>query len=193
MSYYKLSPSPDMSDAAFATWENGFSADEIAKIRMLGDAMLLAPAVIGDGVVDPAIRKSNVAWIAATDQTMWIYDKLAFIARRINAQFFNLDVDCFVEDLQYTVYNGDGDYYGWHIDKGLTPAPRKLSLSMHLSDPSEFEGGDLQIQTGPAPLTLEKVQGMVRFFPRYVLHLVTPVTRGTRRSLVAWLCGPRFR
>jgi PKHD-type hydroxylase len=193
MSYYKLVPPPDLNDNAFATWENGFSAEEVAGIRRIGDAMLLAPAVISGGIVDKEIRKSTVAWISENDQTRWLYDKLGFIARQINAQFFNLDIDCFIEDLQYTVYEEGGDHYGWHVDKGLTPAPRKLSMVLHLSDPTEFDGGELQIQTGPNPTTLGKVQGLVNIFPSYVLHQVTPVTRGTRRSLVAWLCGPRFR
>ncbi len=193
MSYYKLAPSPDLRDASFATWEGGFTPEQIKRIREYGDSLLLAPANISGGVVDPNIRKSNVAWIAATDQTMWIYDQLGFIARNLNAQFFGFDIECFLEDLQYTVYEDVGGHYGWHIDKGLTPVPRKLSLVLHLSDPSEFDGGDLQIMTGVEPRTLEKTQGMVNCFPSYVLHQVTPVTRGTRRSLVAWLSGPCFR
>ncbi len=194
MSYYKLAPPVDHREAAFATWEGGFSEIEIARIRSIGDNLLLTPAVIGGGEINPGIRKSNVAWISATEQQVWIYDKLGYIARQLNGQFFDFDIDCFLEDLQYTVYEADGGHYGWHVDKGgNSPAPLKLSRVLHLSDPSEYEGGDLQIRTGPEPLTLEKKQGMVNCFPSYVLHQVTPVTRGTRRSLVAWLCGPRFR
>jgi PKHD-type hydroxylase len=74
---------------------------------------------------------------------------------------------------------------------GPRKARRKLSLVCQLSDPSEYEGGELQINTGEI-FTPEKQKGTVILFPSYLLHRVTPVTKGTRRSLVLWIEGPAF-
>ena len=70
---------------------------------------------------------------------------------------------------------------------------RKLSLVVQLSDPEDYEGGDLEIYTGHEPLVVKKKKGMTAFFPSYQLHGVTPVTKGTRYSLVVWVHGPAFR
>ena len=65
---------------------------------------------------------------------------------------------------------------------------------MLLSDPSEFEGGELQVKTCSDQIsTLETKKGRAWFFPSYTLHRVTPVTKGVRRSLVLWSGGPEFR
>ena len=67
-------------------------------------------------------------------------------------------------------------------------------MVLMLSDPSEFEGGQLEIKTdSDNPITLEQKRGRAWFFPSYVLHRVTPVTKGTRRSLVLWIGGPEFK
>jgi PKHD-type hydroxylase len=69
-----------------------------------------------------------------------------------------------------------------------------LSISVQLSDPSEYEGGDLQFSLyGDRTVIAEKEQGTMVIFPSYMRHRVTPVTRGTRRSLVTWITGPPFR
>jgi PKHD-type hydroxylase len=62
-----------------------------------------------------------------------------------------------------------------------------------LSDPSEYDGGDLEIWTGTEPKVLDKTKGIVHAFPSFVMHRVTPVTRGVRRTLVIWIAGPKFR
>jgi PKHD-type hydroxylase len=73
-------------------------------------------------------------------------------------------------------------------------APRKLSMAMLLSDPSEFEGGEFQVKTTSDDVqTLEVKKGRAWFFPSYMLHRVTPVTKGVRRSLVLWVGGPQFK
>ena len=63
-----------------------------------------------------------------------------------------------------------------------------------LSNPSEFEGGQLQIKANnDEPINLEMKRGRAWFFPSYTLHTVTPVTRGIRKSLVLWVGGPEFK
>ena len=69
---------------------------------------------------------------------------------------------------------------------------RKLSMSCLLTDPSEFEGGNLQVQTSDTPYDVKLEKGDIVIFPSYVLHRVSPVTKGVRHSLVAWANGSAF-
>ena len=92
--------------------------------------------------------------------------------------------------IQYSVYTEqEQGYYDWHVDMGPHHA-RKLSLVCHLSDPSEYEGGELQINSSGRIIDTEKGIGNVIIFPSYLLHRVTPVTRGVRKTLVLWVKGP---
>ena len=70
---------------------------------------------------------------------------------------------------------------------------RKLSVSLLLSDPDDYDGGDLQFKFGEEEQTAERERGMMTLFLSWSLHRVTPVTRGTRYSLVAWTSGPPFK
>ena len=117
---------------------------------------------------------------------------------------YEFDLNGF-EAIQYTVYNEEGEQrYDLHMDTILgtdksmdLPETRKLSLSMVLSDPSEYEGGKFQLQTGSPEedklMTVEQLKGRVIGFPSFLLHRVSPVTKGTRKSLVVWVEGPKFK
>ena len=71
-------------------------------------------------------------------------------------------------------------------------SPRKLTLVLQLSDPSEYEGGELQSLTSLQPGTVNKKKGIIAAFPSWTLHQVTPVTKGVRKTLVIWVAGPQF-
>ena len=64
---------------------------------------------------------------------------------------------------------------------------------MQLSDPSEYEGGELKLYNGHEPITIKREKGLIVFFPSYTLHEVTPVTKGERYTLVGWVHGPAFK
>jgi PKHD-type hydroxylase len=197
MSIYNLSPGPAFNQENWAYWENGWSQNEIYQIRNVGEKFINneSKATVDSGVVDKEIRRSKTSWLKADSESIWIYDKLGFIVRRLNSQFFQFDISGFVEDLQYTVYDGNEEgFYDWHVDAGPnTDSPRKLSMVVQLSEPDEYEGGDLQLWWGGEPITVKKELGFTVVFPSYVLHKVSPVTKGVRRTLVVWLSGPRFR
>lgn len=196
MSVYQFVPSPDKStnECLHAWWNDGFTSREIKDIISIGDDYAQDDSTIDNGRTDNVIRKSKVAWINNNTRTTWLYDRMAFIARQLNGQFFDFDLYGFVEDFQYTVYGEDGDHYTWHMDKGrTTSSPRKLSLVLQLSDPSEYDGGDLEIFTGNQSTILEKKKGIIHAFPSFVMHRVTPVTRGVRKTLVIWVAGPKFK
>jgi PKHD-type hydroxylase len=71
---------------------------------------------------------------------------------------------------------------------------RKLSISIQLTDPEEYEGGELKLYDGEEEgVLMDKTQGTLIIFPSYVLHEVMPVTKGTRNSLVTWVTGKQFK
>lgn len=199
MSVYHLLPSPAfIGESNFATWENGFTDDQIQRIIDICEQYTKIKAgVSGENEIVENIRKTEVAWIDHTSDTTFMYDGIGHIARQLNGQFFGFDIWGFQEHFQYTVYGEEESHYTWHMDRGMSKstgsAPRKLSLVLQLSDPDEYEGGDLQLFTQADPITIEKKKGLVVAFPSFIMHRVTPVTKGTRRTLVVWLAGPSFK
>src|SRR5271155_3151463 len=113
---------------------------------------------------------------------------------------FGVDLS-FLPALQFTEYLADeSGYYDWHIDTFLyaDPVPkathRKLSLIMQLSNPHDYDGGDIELKAYPPPDKLEiRRRGMMLIFPSLLYHRVMPVTRGKRYSIVAWYEGPQWR
>lgn len=201
MSSYIFAPSPtfEVSEHAFVTWENGFTQEELVEILSYCDTLTLNNGTVGGQGYNymSDIRESKVGWIPLNDKSQLIYDRLAYILRNLNGQFYKFDLYGFSEDLQYTVYeeNTKG-HYTWHRDNGVASigaVPRKLSMVLQLSDPSDYEGGDLEIFTAAEPQQVKKAKGLIAAFPSYTLHRVTPVTKGTRKTLVVWATGPSFK
>jgi PKHD-type hydroxylase len=70
---------------------------------------------------------------------------------------------------------------------------RKISLVVQMSDPEDYEGGSLELNTGGPIVEPTKTKGSVIIFPSYLLHRVTPVTSGLRKSLVLWAGGSSLK
>jgi len=159
--------------------------------RSAQDPVLVGPGSLG--TVSDNVRRSNLKWVHNSRETLWIYHKLSHHVSNLNSRFFQFKLTGFGEALQFTNYNStDHGMYNWHVDFGGI-CSRKLSIVLQLSDPADYEGGSLQLNTGNSEIiTIEKRRGMLVAFPSWTLHQVTPVTQGTRQSLVAWLTGPRF-
>ena len=153
---------------------------------------------------DPSIRKTSVHFIA--DEKNKINELAWHFLREANKVQFNYDLT-FFQAIQFAEYK-DGGFYGWHQDaSGIDPdnETRKLSLTLVLSDPNTFEGGELQFYSGDRPMedmgeiTGEQVQqdiqaqGTVVVFDSRDFHRVTPVTKGIRHSVVCWTLGPNFK
>ena len=81
------------------------------------------------------------------------------------------------------------------MDRGYGFSVRKLSVSIQLTDPKKYKGGELKLYDGEDQygVIMNKNQGALVVFPSYVLHEVTPVTKGERNSLVTWVSGNQFK
>ena len=100
-------------------------------------------------------------------------------------------------DLHWKLFlaNEFTNYNEWHMDNDVQgkhqPPVRKISMTLLLSDPSTFEGGELEIMSKGKTAKLK--QGQAMFFASWLQHRVKPVTKGERKSLVMWFGGPSFK
>ena len=183
---------------SFAFCDDIFSEDEINTIIKLGNLYVEENAEIGGStsVVNKDIRSCKLAWMFPHKHTEWIYRKITDVVNQTNDQLFKFDLTK-LETFQFTKYKEEeSGFYEKHTDPMMgpyLPENRKLSLVVQLSDPDEYEGGDLCLYTGKDPTIIQKKKGRVVFFPSYTLHEVTPVTQGTRYTLVGWAHGPAFK
>lgn len=180
----------------FGIWENAFSPAELDAIERYGDSLRKDVANVGGDPAELAkVRVTQVAWIARRPECEWLYAKLDQLVLRLNQLAFRFDLFGLLENMQYTVYaESEGGHYNWHVDQGgeVIPQKRKISISLQLTDEHQYEGCDLEL-VGKDILMASRRRGTLIAFPAYVLHRVTPITRGTRKSLVAWVSGPDFR
>lgn len=185
-----------VSAGEFVQWDDAFSAAELAAIEKYGDSLTPQKADLSDirtGYDD--IRITTVAWIEREPETVWLHQRLEEIVLRLNAEFFRYELFGLSEKFQYTVYNGpEGSHFDWHRDNGnVHVEPRKISLSLQLSDGAAYQGCDLELHSAGHVQTAPRTRGTLIAFPSYVLHRVTPIRSGVRKSLVIWAAGPEFR
>jgi PKHD-type hydroxylase len=150
---------------------------------------------------DESRRRSNVAFIEPDADSAWVFQKIGDAIRHHNQAYYNYDITG-IEHVQFTEYPAGEGYYKPHLDwgagmiMGRGDICRKLSFTIQLSDPKSYEGGDFRVCDGSdfseQSLKLREF-GTIIVFPSWVLHEVTPVTVGTRRSLVGWCLGPDFK
>ena len=142
-----------------------FTYEEIEKILVIGNRLNVSRSETGLGKDCLEHRRSFNSWIYPNEHTSWIYERLSNLIQQNNQLFFNFDLTM-LENLQFTYYS---------------------------SSPDEYEGGELKLYNSSEPDIIKKERGLVVTFPSYTLHEVTPVTKGDRYSLVAWVHGPAFK
>lgn len=178
----------------FMSLELYFLPHEVDRVRALwGDEKAIKAPLSGTETENDELRKSSVMFLEDEPATNWIYQKLAAMAMEINNTRFWFDLLGFNQHLQLTNYTV-GDHFNWHQDFGAGEiSDRKLSLTVQLSDPDEYEGGDLEFMVNHNVVKAPRVKGTIIIFPSFILHRVTPITKGTRKSIVGWVSGPPFR
>jgi|TARA_R100001530_G_scaffold45499_2_gene34304 PKHD-type hydroxylase len=146
------------------------------------------------GNYDAKMRVTTISWIPFKEMP----DMYRIIERtmlQVNRNHFGYEGMQITEVAQFTEYP-KGGFYEWHMDADVNcqyePPVRKISMTILLSNPSEFVGGDLEFMTeGNKPPHL--VQGQAIFFDSMIRHRVNKVKKGIRRSLVMWFGGPPFK
>ena len=175
---------------SYAYCEKLFTKEECEKIIKIAKQRGL---VKGTTKGKSDVRESKVCWLYPSKDLEFAYRKITDVVLDLNKKFFQFDVFGLNEGLQFTNYKAPSDKYGKHIDRAYDFLVRKLSLSIQLTDPNEYEGGELIIYEDDIGLEMKKEQGTLVMFPSWMLHEVKPVTKGERNSLVAWVTGNQFK
>ena len=171
--------------------------------------------------LDKNKRNSKNTWIPTNH---WISGFLWHYVQKANRENFLYDLSHIdAETLQYTRYEKD-EYYNWHKDSSIainyepkmnsisegntidnkevhldylnqkTEYVRKLSFTLQLSSPDDYEGGNVQlIDDGGQSYIAPRQRGCIILFDSRTPHRVLKVTSGTRRSIVGWVVGKRWR
>lgn len=173
-------------------WNIVFSQEECDKIIEICDKLGTQKAVIDNNILNDKIRKSNICFLPENENTKWIFERCCNIVNMINEKYFNYDLIA-IKEIQYTIYE-EGDFYEKHIDTVYESfGTRKLSFSIQLSDPANYEGGELLLYYNNTPVIAKKDRGMMTAFHSLSLHEVKPITKGRRIALVGWVIGPKFK
>ena len=182
---------PPRDQTRLATIEMAFTPDECRQL-IAEFTPQLRPALVEDldASASQGIRRSSAVFVFPGPATGWVFDRLGKAIVEINDTLYGFDATQSREGFQFTRYEV-GEYYGPHFDIGpgrLTE--RKLSLTVQLSAPDDYTGGELVIYP---EFVAAKDQGSMTVFPSFMCHDVRPVQTGVRYSLVSWLAGPPFR
>lgn len=182
--------------------DNFFNDEEIEKIKDCASWYDPIQAGVTNGqedklfVLNPEIRKGDVVFIPHSEKMDWMFRKVRIAIDNLNNIYFRFNI-VFLECFQYSIYNV-GDHYDYHRDvfaHGINALyeQRKLSFTIQLSDPNEYEGGDLEFYNPTGPVKSNRAKGSITVFPSYHYHRVSPVTKGKRIALVGWIVGPDFQ
>ena len=143
--------------------------------------------------VDPEKRVTTISWIPFKEMPE-MYRDIEKTMLQANNNHFGFEGIQLTEPGQFTHYL-TGGFYEWHMDNDVLgkhqPPVRKISMTLLLSDPSTFEGGELEFMSKGKTAKLK--QGQAIFFASWLQHRVKPVTKGERKSLVMWFGGPSFK
>lgn len=190
----------DQQEVDLQNWyyfSDGFSKEELDKIENDVSSLPYEEATTAAGKSE--VRTSQIKWVPQTNDWWWLYEKLSDYAVQGNNALWNFDLHQIPEKIQYTEYYGtENGHYDWHADIGPgLLSKRKISITVQLSEPDEYIGGDLELFRGGSmegPFdTAPRKAGCVFIFPSFMMHRVTPVTKGTRKSFVLWLGGTHYK
>lgn len=174
--------------------DNYFSEVELENIILYSNKIQRVPGkTYNEEETESDYRKSEISWLVPNNITRWLYEKMTRLICQVNKDNYKFKLDS-LQTFQFTRYTAEtSGRYEKHMDVGnQITGERKLSMVLQLSDPEDYSGGNLILHTNRNPNPIEKRKGRITFFPSYLLHEVTPVTSGTRMSLVCWITGPNI-
>tara|TARA_R110000851_G_scaffold110632_4_gene233524 strand:- start:26045 stop:26605 length:561 start_codon:yes stop_codon:yes gene_type:complete len=181
---------------AWIMWEGALTdeqCDEIIESGLTLEPEKASTFRSGKGEEDE-VRKTQVRWMQP-HAFPEVHDIIGSFAHEAN-KHFGLELT-HLPYIQFTEYKDVGHFYGDHHDVDWDRADgfhRKISITVQLSDPEDYEGGEFKFMTTESPdPEAVKSRGTVIAFISYYDHAVTPITSGDRTSLVGWYEGPRWK
>lgn len=177
------------SVASVMTYAEAFTPAECRAIRAASVPLPLADVDVYPQPETPVRRAATR--LLDSGEFDWVRERLLEYAHAANERL-GVELHDEVHPMMAVTYP-TGGFFGWHIDLGDGDgATRKISITVQLSDPADYEGGELHIVSHEHPLPRGPA-GTLIAFPAHLAHRVVPVSRGQREALVAWVHGPSFR
>jgi|688.fasta_scaffold386288_3 PKHD-type hydroxylase len=180
----------------FAFYKDVFSKEECKDIiNFYNEHGKPQDGLLGEGITDKEVRDCKAYCITEEQEhndLLFVRHKVHALIQQANERHFKMDLTGVVEPMQFLEYEAPSQHYSAHSDRDYGSISRKLSISILLSDPKDFEGGMISFPHARG-ITLEMQQGSMLFFPSFTIHEVLPVTKGKRNSLVIWATGPSFK
>ncbi len=182
----------------FMTGVPCFDQDQLERIRNLvenaGD-MEKIYTLEGDVGEYTDIRRAKGCQLRGDDEAHgWVYDIITGVFVSANQQMHYDIVPSMSDPVQLLRYDAEDEgCFVWHSDTLPSDMTRKMTVVVPLNEPGEYEGGDLEFLQNGASVRVVQQAGVPVVFPSWLIHQVTPVTKGTRYSLVAWIRGPNWR
>ncbi|NEQ35296.1 MAG: 2OG-Fe(II) oxygenase [Okeania sp. SIO3I5] len=174
------------------------TAQECKKVISLSKQIKPSKPTV-DGEMKPEFRQVSAWGVSYSESTRWLWERLINSVQYANNKWWNYEIYGIADHLQLLCYEASEnqasiqDHYNKHIDNGEIHYYRKISISVQLSDPQNYEGSELKLYTQRETDKLPKARGTMVLFPSFILHEVTPIIKGKRWALVCWVCGPQFR
>lgn len=193
---------PSSNWCTFYTFKNVFNDELIKRLEKMvhGNYKFYkgktGVSELGSDTDSYETNNRDIAYIEPSGDSQWLYELLFPLALQANSELFHFDIDIVTDPIHYVIYPEDGGHLNWHMDVGLYAVNRrKLAMTVQLSDPNDYEGGDFEIWNGSTDgfATVPREKGDVIIFPTFLMHRVKPITKGQRKCLVFWTGGRPFR
>ncbi len=176
--------------------DGAFSNEECDRVVALAEAAPASDARLVGLNTEHNIRRADLVWLDDVAGAEWVMDRIIDVVRDANRAVYDFDLREFAESAQVARYGAEREgHFDWHSDigEGRLASKRKLTMVIQLSAPEDYVGGTLQVMPSTAITDAPRTRGTATIFPSFLLHRVTPVTQGARRSLTIWAHGPAFR
>lgn len=173
------------------TLDQVFNADEVRQIRARLDGAEWRDGAVTAGSLGRHVKRNQQ--LADDDETAIELGRHILSRLSSNPQFISAALPNRIYPPRFNRYAGGGTY-GTHVDGSVMQMPNAsqwlrsdLSATLFLSEPGEYDGGELEIETAFGAQGVKLAAGDMVLYPASSLHRVTPVTRGARVASFFWI------
>ena len=169
-----------------------FSPEQCKAIIDACESPLWIQGEVDNGQVDKKLRNVKQQGLMMNEEG-WPHTRILELMKQANEARYKFNVSGFMNyDAPMIMEYGKGCHYDWHIDVGKAVPNRKLSFTIQLSKPEDYEGGDLEFLGTEVKSNDFRQQGTCVIFPSFLAHKISKVKSGTRMSIVGWVHGPTY-
>ena len=170
-----------------------FSPEQCQAVIDACESPLWISSEVDSGQINKKLRNCRQQGLMMSEAG-WPHTRILELIRQANESRYHFDLSGFMNyDAPLVLEYSKGCHYNWHIDVGKSVPNRKLSYTIQLSKPDEYEGGDLEFLGTDVKQEAFRQQGVCIMFPSFLAHKVNKIKSGKRFSIVGWVHGPTFK